>query len=82
MIDDDDAKRNLSANITRLLKDRGWNQKELSERTEQTNATISRTVNGLNVPGAVVLSRIAEALDVSIDRLLAPPPAEKTLANS
>ena len=81
MISSDDAKRNLSANIKRLLADRGWSQTELCQRTEQAHATISRTINGLNVPSAVVLARIAEALDVSIDRLLAPP-SEKTLASS
>lgn len=76
MISDDDAKRYLSANLRRLLALRGWTQTELVHRTGETHATISRTVNGQNMPSATVLARIAEALDVSSDRLLAPPPEE------
>ena len=81
MIDDDTAKAYLAANLSRLLKDRGLTQTQLAEMTDQYHSLISRVVNGHNMPGGTVLARIAEALDVSIDRLLAPPP-EKTLADS
>lgn len=76
MISDDRARRNIAANVRRLLQDRQWTQAELAEKTREKQATISRIVNGLHMPRASVLARIAEAFDVSADRLLAEPPEE------
>jgi transcriptional regulator with XRE-family HTH domain len=76
VISDDRAKRNIAANVRRLLQDRQWTQAELATKTQEKQATISRIVNGLHVPGAGVVARIAEAFDVSADRLLAEPPTE------
>jgi transcriptional regulator with XRE-family HTH domain len=76
VISDDRAKLNIAGNVRRLLRDREWTQAELATKTREQQATISRIVNGLHIPGAGVLARIAEAFDVSADRLLAEPPEE------
>ena len=80
VIDDKTAKENLAANVRRLLEARNLTQMELAEITGEQQSLISRIANGRNMPGGTVLARIAEALDISIDRLLAPSP-EKISAN-
>ena len=74
VITDEEAKENLATNLGRLMENRGMTQTELARITGQPVMTISRACRGQNVPRATVLSRVAEALDVSIDRLLGPPP--------
>ena len=74
MIQKIEAKRNLSANLKRLLKDRKMEQAELAAKTGEKPLMISRAVRGLHMPAGDVLHRIAEALDVSVDRLLGPLP--------
>lgn len=66
--------RNMGVNVTRLLKSKGWSQAYLAEITGEDQMKISRTCRGLNDPGGVSLARIAEALDISIDRIFADPP--------
>lgn len=74
MISDEDAVRNIARNLQRLLEDRGWSQSHLGRLTGESPTTITRIVRGLNKSGPGILARIAEALDVSIDRLVGPPP--------
>ena len=76
MISDQTAKGNLASNVNRLLAQRNLTQVQLAEMTGQQQSLISRIANSHNMPGGTVLARIAEALDVSIDRLLAAPPEE------
>jgi len=73
---DEEVKQNLAANILRILEARGWDQPMLAEATGEWLSTINRICRGENLPRVGVVSRIAEALDVSIDRLIAPPPSE------
>lgn len=65
---------NIAANLTRILADRGMNQVALAKRTGIQVMTINRMVRGLHAPNAIDLAVVAEVLDVSVDRLLAPPP--------
>ena len=74
MISDDEARQNLAVNLRRLLATRGMTQSQLAEAAHETQATISRIVNGSQLAGGGVLARLAEALDVSADRLLGSPP--------
>jgi transcriptional regulator with XRE-family HTH domain len=76
VIPDAAAKQNLSSNIQRLLADRGMTQKQLAEATGETEMTISRVVRGLHLPSVGIVARIAEAFDVSIDRIVARPPGK------
>jgi len=76
VISDTEAKANLAANLNRMLKQRELRQAELARMIGEHQSLVSRISNGRNMPGGAVLARIAEALDVSIDRLLSPPPEE------
>ena len=80
MIKKQQAKENVAANLQRILDDRKLEQAQLAEMTGEKPMMISRVVRGLHMPAADVLARIAEALDVSVDRLLGDPPEilEKT----
>ena len=78
MINDNEAKRNLAENVRRLLESRGMTQTELAEAAHETQATISRIINGLQLAGGGVLMRLAEAFDVTVDRLLVAPPEESS----
>lgn len=53
-----------------LLKKRGMTQKELAERINATEATLSRYISGDREPKADVLSNIATALHTTSDFLL------------
>lgn len=74
MLTDEQVKLNVASNVKRLLRDRGLSQKALAELTGDAEMTISALCRGLYVPGAGLLARVAEALDVSQDRLTAQPP--------
>lgn len=74
MLTDDDVKRNVAANLQRLLADRGLTRTALASKTGDALMTISSACAGKYVPGAGLLARIAEVLDVSVDRIVAAPP--------
>lgn len=69
----DTAKRNISANIRQLLKDRKITQSELSRLTGDNRVYISRIANGHSEPTSSGLARIAQALQVTTDELLQDP---------
>lgn len=73
MTSDAEVKANLAANVERLLEVRDMSQTQLAEAAEASQATISRIIDGLHLPNAAILVRLAEALDVTIDRLTGPP---------
>ncbi|HKK77051.1 MAG TPA: helix-turn-helix transcriptional regulator [Saprospiraceae bacterium] len=60
----------LAKNIRYLRKRLGMNQVELGRRIGTTNSTISFYENGNNEPTAGMLSKLAAALEVSVDDLL------------
>jgi transcriptional regulator with XRE-family HTH domain len=59
----------LGANIRRYREERRFTQRDLSLAARYDLAQLSSVENGLAVPRADALRRIADALDVSIDRL-------------
>ena len=62
-------------NILRLkeiLKEKGVTGKELAQRLEMTETSISRMLNGLQYPKIETLLNIANALDVDIRDLFEP----------
>jgi len=72
MLSDDQAITRIAANIQHFRKDRS---KNWLAREAGTHAIyITRIERGESMPGAGMLARIAEALDVSVDQLLAHPP--------
>lgn len=84
MLTDDDVRVNLAANLKRMLAERDISQAELGRLTGVTQANISLICAGKHVSGVGVLARIAEALDTSIDFLIASPKpsSKKSLAHA
>ncbi len=80
MISDSQVLANVSANLQRILQDRGMSLRELARRTGEDPMTISRMARGKNIVSTAVIARVAEAFDVSIDRLTSNPP-KKSLEN-
>ncbi len=74
MVTDAEAISNIAANVVRILNDRNWSQRELARRTNETPMAISRICRGRYLPNAAIVARIAEAFDVSVDRLMNEPP--------
>ena len=74
MISPEDARSNIAANLQRILKERGLTQTRLAELTGQPLMTINYLVRGKQEPRIALLASVAEALDVSIDRLVGSPP--------
>ena len=60
----------FSDNLKSALKKSGLTQKQLADRLNITEVTISRYVNGTRVPRGTLLSGIANVLNVSVDSLL------------
>ncbi len=79
MLSDTQARGNLAENLSRLLRDRDISQRSLSVLSDVPLMTINSIVNEKHMPGVGVVARIAEAFDVSIDRLVGPPP-EKNIS--
>jgi len=74
VLTDQQIKSHMAANLRRMLDSRGWSQSELHRRSGVNNMTISEVIRGETVPGIGVASRIADALDVTIDKLISAPP--------
>ena len=79
MVSDIEARRNIASNLRRILQERGISQVKLAALTGECEMTISRVIRGTNTPGVALIARIADALDVSMDRLVEKP-AERNLS--
>lgn len=85
MLTDDEAMKNLAANLAAVLDQRDWNQVDLArkimhkgETVEAASMRVSRYIRGMHMPSGATLANIAEALGVSVDWLLASPRRNKT----
>lgn len=57
--------------VKRLREARDWTQRELSDRADMPQATISRMERGVNDnPTQRTLEKLAEAFDISVSQLL------------
>ena len=63
----------LQENLRTLRKARGLSQEDLAQRLHITRQTLSKWENGLSVPDAQLLLRLAEILDVPVSELLGGP---------
>lgn len=77
MLTDEQAVKNLSTNLRRLLADRGMSQAELARTIGESEMNVSRYVRGANVPGVGTLARLSEAFGVPADYLLSNKIAKK-----
>ena len=60
----------LQDNIRSLRKARGLSQEEVAQRLHITRQTLTKWENGLSVPDAQLLLKLAEILEVSVAQLL------------
>lgn len=72
-VNDQDALRAIAWNMRRLRA--AESQSEIARRCETYPAVISRIERELHMPGAGLLSRIADALHCSVEDLLRQPVA-------
>ena len=63
-------KNDIGKRIADIRRERGYSQEELSEMAMLHRITLAKYETGVIEPGALALSRIADALDVSTDELL------------
>lgn len=66
-----EARRDLSYNLWRLREDRGWTQQQLAARAGIKQPRIAEIESGNGNPTLLTLSRLAIALGVRVERLLA-----------
>jgi transcriptional regulator with XRE-family HTH domain len=69
-IDKEKLAKNIGRHIERKLQELNITQKELSVRTNMTEAGISRYISGQRLPRIDILLNIADALNCTIDYLL------------
>ena len=63
-------KNDIGKRIAEIRRERGYNQDTLAEMAMLNRVTLARYETGVIEPGALALSRIADALGVSTDELL------------
>ena len=63
--------------LRKLRIDRDLSQRELAEMMYVTRSTVARWENGSRLPDAMMMSRLAECLDVSVGALLAAAEGEE-----
>ena len=73
MISDIQAKRRIALNVRQLLDSNQLNQSDLARRTGERRQRIQQLLAQSRQPTIGVVARIAEALDVSVDELIADP---------
>ena len=56
--------------ILKLMKQKGWNQKMLSQKSGITEASLSRYLNGERTPRMDIVVNLAKAFNVTTDYLL------------
>lgn len=64
-----------------LRKKNGLSQKELAERLSVSTSAVSKWENGKNLPDMIMISSIADILQVSCDELHNPEKTLEKLAN-
>jgi transcriptional regulator with XRE-family HTH domain len=70
VLDDNQAKLNIAANLSRLLDERGMTRYRLAQLTGENQSTLHDIIHGARLPKIGILARIAEALEVTIDDLV------------
>lgn len=80
MISDEEAKANIAANVRRFRGSRSYGDVAKACCTEKWHAypaTIQQIESGRHLPNSGLLARVAEALGVTPNDLLADPPSQK-----
>jgi len=77
MTSNEEVATNIGANLRRILEEKGWSQIQLSRETGDPHMTIVNAIRGQHNPSAALVGRMAEALGVTTDELIAPPPSPR-----
>jgi transcriptional regulator with XRE-family HTH domain len=70
VLTDEQRKAVVSANLKRLVADRGMSQRQLAELTGYGVMTINDAINGKKMPGGGLIANLAEALKTTADEIL------------
>jgi transcriptional regulator with XRE-family HTH domain len=73
VLSDEQAKQNIAVNVQALLDAREWNQRDLARAIDESDMRVSFLVRGVKLASAAMLARVAEALETTVDALLAYP---------
>mgnify|MGYP003294570958 CR=1 FL=1 len=65
----------LQEKLRKAMKDKGLNQKQLAIRSNITEASMSKYLNGERNPRTDVIVKIAKGLDISVNYLLDDDPS-------
>lgn len=68
--------RTFAANLLRILESKGMTQMDLVRATGEGQSTINAICSGRHAPRIGIVTRIAEALKVSLDDLILSPSRE------
>ena len=74
---DDQTLRNIGANMRRLLATHSLSQNQLARDINESPTRINQYVQAKKMPGAGVLSRIAERFSVTTDEIIGQPPPRR-----
>lgn len=69
-----EARSNIATNLRRALDDREMSVADLIEKTKVPHNTVYRMLRGDNQPSVAHLATICDALQVSMDKIVARPP--------
>jgi len=73
VITDDEARQNLAANLTLILRERHIPQRQLARATKRPVMSISNVCRGTRLPNVALVACIAEALGYSMEDLIGTP---------
>jgi len=80
-MDSDTKNVNLSVRLKQQRMQTGLSQKEFAEKINLAYAQYNRYERGDNVPNAETLSKLADALNISVDYLLEGEEKDAAIAN-
>jgi transcriptional regulator with XRE-family HTH domain len=72
-----DIRRIIGANVRKMRELKGLSQEELAFRAELHRTYVSGIERGIRNPTALIIQRLAVALDITPDRLLVAPSKRK-----
>ena len=69
---DNEVVRRIAWNLTAILEERDISRRDLAKQTGDSVACVARVAAGTHATSIGTVARIAEALRIKVDKLLAP----------